>query len=216
MTKHASLPIKRLLELLEKNLQTKHHSVVFICGHGGAGKTTFAHTIERLLPSVVLELDWFLTHPSLERRRKIARALASNNAAAIEREENPQNWYDWNAFAKAVRTFQTKGSLSLRNAWNQKNGKKDIHIHLRYQKGKNCLLLCEGIYLLHPPIRALADVVVLLRHPLISGRKRAERRDAHRSDPAYLAWKATLLKKYDIPYFKKYQEKATIKLRTMK
>jgi len=206
--------MKKLLSLLEKALRDKCHPVVFICGHGGVGKTTFAHAIERLLPSIVIESDWFLTHPSLVRRKKIADALASKDPAIIEQEENPQHWYDWNAFTKAVRTFQIKGSLTLRSAWNQKNGKKNLRIRLRCPRGKNCLILCEGIYLLHPPIRALADVVILLHHPLTAARQRAEQRDAHRSDPAYLSWKATLLKKYDIPYFKKYQDKATILLKT--
>lgn len=180
----------------------KEHPVVFVCGLGGAGKTTFAKQLVAQNPgSILLHLDWYATYPTKERKKRIAEAVESEDPVRIEQEENPKNWYSWEEFKKDLRQLQRDGDIDIRSAWNQANGEKDLDVKLSFGGKKDGFIICEGIYLLHPDVAVMGDLIILLDISVEEARRRAESRDDHRSSPEYLAYKASLTAKYDLPYF---------------
>lgn len=201
------MAMKALLDAIDSIPTQKKHPVLFLSGLGGMGKTTFAHKVEERRKSVVVETDWYLTYATEDRKMRIAYALASGNPERIQKEENPLHWYSWDLFTEDILGLQKNGSLKIKNAWNQKTGGKDLNVDLHLQ-GEKDLIMCDGIYLLHPPLTALADYIVLLEGGKELSQERTAQRDAHRSSPEYLAYKAELLEKYDLPYVERYRKNA--------
>jgi uridine kinase len=184
--------------------------VIFVCGFGGAGKTTLCHQLVDLLtfPSVVFETDWYAKYPTIERRSRIKAALESGDAQVIEQEENPKNWYDWTGLVSGLNELQTSGKLAIRNGWSQRTGEKDFVIDLELPAQGDSAIICDGIYLLHDEIRPAADIIILIDTPVSECLSRSESRDRHRSSPEYLQYKSSLVDKYDKPYFAKFREHA--------
>ena len=201
--------MNNLHKLIAKLLKNKKRPILFICGLGGSGKTTLAKQIESEadISSVAVHSDWWLKYSTVVRKKRIKDALDSGDSKLIEQEENPQNWYKrWETLSTNLHTLQSTGKLTIHSAWNQKTGEKDLTVKLKVPE--NGLIIFDGIYLLHPEIAYTADFIVLLDLPPEVCRKRSEKRDSHRSSPEYLAYKASLLQKYDIPYFDKYRSNA--------
>lgn len=194
-----------------KELQSKKsHSIVFVSGLGGSGKTFLAKKLVEENPNARhFELDWYLVLPSSERGEKIQKALNSSNQKEIDREANPINWYDYDAFKKDLRNFQKTGKFNIENAWDQKTGEK-VGIHSLDFGNKNGLIICDGDYLLHSEVASLADLVVLLDLSPEEARRRAEERDRHRSNPEHLARKRFIAQNYDLSYFQKNRPNAEI------
>jgi uridine kinase len=186
--------------------------VVFICGFGGAGKTTFCHNLAGLLsrPSVVFETDWYARYATTERKERIKSALALQDDELIELEEDPKNWYDWKALTAGLQQLKTAGRLDLRNAWCQKTGEKQLSIELMLPDPLKSVIICDGIYLLHEGIRHAADICIRLNVDLDACLERGRKRDAHRSTPEYLDYKAALTRQYDEPYFERYGANADV------
>jgi len=190
------------LDLIEKT-NPDHATVVFVCGFGGAGKSTFCHRLSQGLKrsSVIFETDWYARYATVERKQRISDALSSADPLLIESEENPKNWYDWTKLESDLKELRETGYLWVRNAWNQASGEKDLSFQLLLPPTNNCVTICDGIYLLHEEIRETADLRVLLATPVSVCLERTEQRDKHRSSKEYLDYKAGLVEKYDKPYF---------------
>ena len=184
--------------------------IVFVCGMGGSGKSTFAKNLAKSIGSncIPFHTDWYATYPTKERKKRIKEALNSKDSQKIEKDENPQNWYSWDKLKSDLNALSQTGSLHIQNAWNQENGEKDLTLNLKLKDSKNGIILCDGIYLLHPEITELADIIISLYVDEENLIKRAEIRDAHRSSPEYLAYKAHLTQKYDGPYYKNFEKNA--------
>ncbi len=206
--------MNELNQLIKELLKKKERPILFICGLGGSGKTTLAKYIEKEaeVPCIAVHSDWWLKHPTAERKKRIKDALDSGDPSRIEQEENPQNWYgSWEVLASNLQQLQNTGILKLQNAWNQETGEKDSTVEL--STPKNGMIIFDGIYLLHPEISKVSDLTVFLDVPSEVCSKRSENRDNHRSSPEYLAYKTALLQKYDIPYFEKYRDRANFILK---
>jgi uridine kinase len=186
---------------IQKLLFQKEHPVIFITGFSGSGKTTEAGKLAARYPNTkIVATDWYLTYPTVERRRLIQEKAIS---------EEPQTWYSFEEFARDVVLFQKTGRLSVSNAWDQKTGLKDLDIILDFNGAKG-LIVCEGLYLLHPEIAKFADLVLLTELDIEEAHRRASERDSHRNTPEELAFKGYLRNTYDIPYFEKYRSNADI------
>lgn len=184
--------------------------VISVCGLGGSGKSTLCAELAKALNGFVIQTDWYLRYPTVERKIRIASALESGDPERRDREENPLNWYDWEHYSRDLSELRTTGILTLTDAWNQRTGAKDEKVEIRDQSLG--AVICDGIYLLHPPVVDLSDVTVLLQVSPHFARERADARDAHRSDSAYLAYKAELQKRYDLPYLSSYMKAANFVL----
>jgi len=181
----------------------KKHPIIFICGLGGTGKSTLSTKLSNLLSREcnILSLDWYLIHSTNDRKEDIKKALESRDQELIEQRENPVNWNDYDKLKKDLVYLQEHSHLEVRDAWNQKSGEKDLEINIQFEN-KDGIIICEGICLLHPQISSLADLIICLEVSEEETVKRTNQRDLHRSSPEYLAYKAKLQEKYDIPYFK--------------
>jgi len=204
-----------IIKAIEQILAQKQRALVFVCGFGGAGKSTFCKDLSSNFPdqSVVFETDWYSKYATMDRRQRIRDAVDSGDAERIANEENPLNWYDWNLWQSDLQTLMTSGSLTIINGWSQATGEKELNLELRIPESDKSVVLCDGLYLLHPEIRGLADLRVLLDAPVDVVIERANKRDAHRSSAQYLSYKASLLRKYDEPYFNQYRIYADVVLK---
>ncbi|MFA5925891.1 MAG: AAA family ATPase [Parcubacteria group bacterium] len=191
----------------------KKHPIIFICGLGGTGKSTLADKLNKILPidCEIVRLDWYLKHSTGDRKNRIKKALESGGSNLVKKEENPFNWNDFEKLKDDLLHFQQESELDIKSAWNQKTGEKDTDIQIKF-KTPNGLIICEGIYLLHPEIASIADFIILLRTTEEQAVRRMEQRDAHRSSKEYLAYKSKLQKEYDVPYFNKYAHNASVSI----
>lgn len=202
------------IEQIISDLKAKRsRSIIFVCGPSGVGKSTLCESVATSFgrECVVFELDWYLEFTTRERWQRIQDALHSGDSERIIGEENPLLWYDWNSFKRDLGRIREHGNvdITIQNAWNQTTGKKNSCISLPLHDGIS-VVLCDGDYLLHPCIRELADLAIILDAPLPLCLERVEARDAQRSPKEYLSYKASLRERYDIRYFKKYRDAADI------
>jgi uridine kinase len=186
--------------------------VVFVCGFGGAGKTTFCRRLraELTCPAIVFETDWFAKYATEQRRERIRAAIASQEQKLIEQEENPINWYDWPALVSGLNNLKKSGRLEIRDGWSQSTGKKEFSIDFEIPTDGESVVICDGIYLLHDAVKSAADLIVLLDTQIPTCLNRTAGRDSHRSTKEYLDYKAALVDKYDKPYFELYSSNADV------
>jgi uridine kinase len=195
---------------IKRRLPKSGRRVVFVCGLGGAGKTQFCLNYSKMpgLEGPALHVDWYLKYASLERRARMAAAVASGDPERIEAEENPINWEDWPALTTAITTLRGEGRLGVTRGWNQLTGEKDFDTTL--EAADDAVIWCDGVMLQHPGIAEFADTIVLLEVSDETDVARGEARDGHRNDAEYLAYKRGLKKKYDLPYFERYRDVADL------
>ncbi len=195
---------------IKRRLPGHGRRVVFVCGMGGAGKTEFCKQYAQLpgLEGPVLHLDWYLKYSSSERHQRMAEAVASGDPVRIEAEENPEHWQDWEATMAAIEGLQRTGKLHVEQGWDQRSGEKTFAADI--EAAENAVIWCDLVALLHPEIAPLADLIIMLEVSGTTMHERGGARDQHRSDPAYLAYKARITEQYDAPYFERYRGAADI------
>lgn len=201
--------INDIVNLITKKSKGKR-LIVFVCGFGGAGKTTFCHHLATILtlPTIIFETDWYAKYATKERRQRISSALASKDKSLIEKEENPKNWYDWTALIADLNSLKETGRLQIHNGWSQQTGEKDLSINLELPTNGDSVIICDGIYLLHDEVKLAADLTFLLNTSVDLCLERSTARDSHRSPKEYLDYKAALVEKYDKPYFRQHSKNA--------
>ncbi len=200
----------QIIAAILDRLPASGRRVVFVCGLGGVGKTEFCRQAAALCnsPAAYIQADWYLADASHTRHHKIAQIFAAHQENDPNGYGNPQNWYDLEVFTDDLAKLQTTGNLSVAGAWNQLSGEKDLDVTV--QAETNAIIWCDGIYLLHAPIKDAADAIVLLEASNQDVRLRTQKRDQHRSPKSYLVQKDTLMHIFDVPYFERYQGAADI------
>ena len=188
-----------------------------ICGLGGTGKSTICRKVaEQYAPNaLIIETDWYLALPSSARKRSILTALDKHDIEELNRWSDPSAWYDWEAFVQDIDRLRQTGKLHLNSAWRQSTGEKDLVVELQISDPPRTVILIDGIYLLHEPIRRLLDCVMVIEDSSDNARKRAEARDLHRAEGDYLAFKARLAESFDVPYFERLSALADIRVRVV-
>jgi uridine kinase len=197
---------------IQGRLKTSGRHLVFVCGLPGSGKSTFCLEYSQLpnLRGPVLHSDWYANYATPVRRARIANALKSGDSEQIEAEEDPRNWYDWNRLFQDLKILRDTGRLQITDGWDQTTGNKGLKVEL--VAGVNELIWVDGIQLLNDPIVSLSDLVILLKTSPSVANERGVVRDSHRSDALYLAYKASLTQKYEVPYFAKYSKVADMEI----
>lgn len=189
----------------------KEYPIVFICGLGGTGKSTFADKLKEnfSIECKIIRLDWYLKYSTSDRKSRIKKAFESGDKILIKEEENPLNWNDFEKLKRDLLKLQQESRLEIKSVWNQQTGEKDLDIRIKLEQQRG-LIICEGIYLLHPEIISVAKFVIFLKITEDEAIRRMKQRDSHRSSEEYLVFKAKLQKEYDMPYFKKYEHNADV------
>jgi uridine kinase len=204
--------LEKVAQIVRAKKEPGKPLIVFVCGMGGSGKTTFCKNLKRILGEncIGFHTDWYATYPTEERKARIKAALESKDQTRIEREENPKNWYSWTKLKEDLTSLKASGHLEIQNAWNQATGNKDLAIDLSAKDPSEMIILCDGIYLFHPSIIGSSDFVISLHVSQDELNRRASARDSHRSSQEYLDYKASLIEKYDIQYYKEYEKIADL------
>ncbi len=204
--------LEQVKTAIEQLLSQKARPIVFVTGLGGSGKTTLCRHLEDQLevPTLVLESDWYLKYSTDVRVERLRLARESGDQERIAREENPQHWYQWPLFCSGIEQLRDGGQVQMYNAWSQKTGNRELDIQLGLPKEGPALILCDGIYLLHPAVAELADFRILLDVEPEVAIERSRNRDAHRSSEEHAELKTELLRRYDLPYFEKYRSYADL------
>lgn len=206
--------LEELLGLLEDRMQQAEDVLVLgVCGLGGAGKTTLCRQIIARCrhPAVHLDCDRFSRHSFRQRRMLIAEALASGLPERVAMEENPCNWYAFDAIGAALRDLRSSRQHTCTRAWNKRTGELDDEYHIVLPPDVPSVILCDCIYLLHDPMPAALDVALLVDTPLAMITERGRARS--KGDDARAADMERLMRTYAIPYFSKYARTADWVLR---
>ncbi len=199
-----------VIEKVRTHVQNHTQSTVSVYGLGGSGKTQFCKQLMTALqnPCAYIQQDWYLFDSSFVRQQKIESIFAEHLEWDSKKYGNPYNWYDWHQFKMDLIRLKREGSLVINNAWNQQTGNKDSDLKIILQKGG--FILIDGIYLLDPMMQEISDLTIFLEISSDLARKRADNRDAHRSNHQYLQHKEKLAQFYEVPYMNKYRNKASI------
>lgn len=201
---------QQILTIAKSLLPQKEVTILGVCGLGGLGKSTACRLVKAEIgeQACLLETDWYLEHASNDRRKRIKQALQSQDNELIAKWENPSAWYDWSEIITALKTLKEKRELSIINAWNQSTGEKDMSFNMSLPAERNSIILCDGIYLLHPEISKELDYTVMLKGDVSKSLAQGSGRDSHRSSDDYLQFKARLTAEFCVPYFKRFEHVA--------
>lgn len=173
-------------------------AIVGVCGYPGAGKTTVCRSLAAGYPGIFFHLkcDRFSRHSLAERNSLIVQAISTTDPG--DAAENPQNWYSWEAIEAALAGIRDDGSFAYPQGWNRKTGELDETYVISLPGNRPVVLLCDCIYLLHPPVRGWLDAAILVDTPLDLALERGRSRSR---DPARAAYMEHLARTYTVPYF---------------
>lgn len=172
-------------------------AIVGVCGYPGAGKTTLCKSLIAACPGIFfhLECDRFSRHSLADRNSLVGRANSKNDTR--DAVENPQNWYAWEAIQAALAGIRDHGSFAYPHGWNRKTGELDETYAISLPRRQPVVLLCDCIYLLHPPVRGWLDAAILVDTPLDLTLERGQSRS---KDSARAAYMERLARTYTTPY----------------
>jgi uridine kinase len=181
-----------------------------VCGLPGAGKTTLCKEMLQTFPGAVFHFicDRFSKYAYVERERRIAAAIASGCPMDIEAEENPCRWYDWDGIGVALRDLREKRMFVYPFGWNRQSGERDEPYEGRIAGSGPALVLCDGIYLLHSPVRSWFDRVLLVDASLDQTLERGRNRGQSQGEPGRAARMERLTLTYAVPYFAEHAQRA--------
>jgi len=184
--------------------------VVGVCGLGGAGKTTLCQKIIEEFPNHAIRLscDSFSKFGYTERQYRIATALALDDPDEIEAEENPRHWYAWDDIGSAIEQLKERRAFSYDRSWNRRTGEIDERLEMVLPSHGPAVLLCDGIYLQHSPVREWFDTLLYVDTPLDITVERGRIRSANNGVTGFAASMERLTRAYTIPYFTNYALKA--------
>lgn len=157
-----------LVRILERYVARNGTLAIGVCGHAGAGKSTFCNDFigSANVPTARLTCDLFSTHSYRHRQELIASACSSGCQTEIDAAENPRDWYDYNAIAFAISDLKQARAHRFERAWNSETGDLDGVCNISLPEQRPGIILCDGIYLLHPPIRQALDITIRIDAPI--------------------------------------------------
>ena len=184
--------------LIEQSIASGRPSVIGICGHAGAGKTSLCKRIRETYPALAHHFvcDRFSRYSLREREARIAAAQA--DSLSPEAEESPVHWYAWSEIGQALASLRTNRAFSYPRGWNRQTGELDETYALTLPAEGPTLVLCDGIFLLHAPVRQWLDAAILVDTPFDVTLERGRQRTA---DPIRYEYMARLGRTYAVPYF---------------
>lgn len=187
--------------------------VAGICGPAGAGKTSLCAALAEAapFPLVRLDCDAFSRHGHADRQAHIAEAVASGEAARIREAEDPCNWYAFGAIGRALRDLRGTGHHTNPRTWNRRTGELDASYRIALPGARPAVVLCDGIYLLHAPVRAALDVALMVEAPAELRAARGQVRS--KDDATRAALMQRLAETYEQPYFDRHGGTADAVLR---
>ncbi|MCV6584628.1 MAG: hypothetical protein OIF47_03765 [Marinibacterium sp.] len=145
---------------LDTRLRADRVHVVGVCGHAGAGKSTLCRQLVHMFAgrAVHLPCDLFSRHSLADRQARMDSARRSGDDARLRAEENPMNWYDWDGIACCISRLRSQRRSRWDRAWNSQTGALDGRFAAALPSDGPGLVLCDGIYLLHAPVRGWFDL----------------------------------------------------------
>ncbi|KEQ08966.1 AAA family ATPase [Pseudorhizobium pelagicum] len=214
MDNRAVEAVAELVKHVEILTQAADVVVVGVCGFPGAGKTTLCQHIAEMsgVEVVRLDCDLFSTESYSQRQANLAEALKSGSQERIEDAENTQNWYAYDEIARAITDLKSHRRCTYDRAWNRNTGELDERYHLEASLAGPVIVLCDCIYLLHPPIRDALDCAIFVDAP--EAVRFARGRVRSRGDANLAERMERISVRYTAPYFTRYADQATIVFRT--
>lgn len=193
--------------------------VVAISGMPGAGKTTLACKLKAYFGDTALHLseDDFLAVPTVQRKAYLQAALEQGDEARLRRlvapedpklnpYADPLSWYDWPALRACLATLKRGQSYERFGAWDQETGRCDRHVVYGPLSLYPAFVFIDSNYPLE--YEACWDRLVYLALDPFHAEARQKKRDGHRSDAAYLAYKNLVDSYYTRPYQDRVRAKA--------
>ncbi|MUO43013.1 hypothetical protein [Agrobacterium vitis] len=181
--------------------------IIGVAGFSGSGKTTLCRRIVESLQGRAhhLDCDRFSAYSYSERQSRLDCAARSGDPAVMSAEENPRHWYAWDALADAVSSLRDSRMFAYDRAWNKNTGMLDGNYAIALPSEGPALVLCDCIYLLHPPVRQWFDTTVYVDVPFSLTVDRGLLRAPNSQRAAYME---RLHRTYSLPYFEEHARNA--------
>lgn len=192
-----------LVDLIEASAPRDRVFILGICGFSNAGKTTLCRRILGAFADAAchFDCDKFSTFSYPERQARLETAARSGDPASLAAEENPLNWYDWDAIQTALDELRSKRGFSYDKAWNKRTGMLDETYTVSLPAAGPALVLCDGIYLLHSRVRRWFDAAMLLD---VSFSVAVDRERMRARNAAMASYMERLHRTYSQPYFEEH------------
>lgn len=129
-----------------------------------SGQVNLLQRFHWFVPTARLTCDLFSTHSYRHRQELIASAY-SGCQTEIDAAENPRDWYDYDAIAFAISDLKQARAHRYERAWNSETGELDGVYNILLPEQGPGIILCDGIYLLHWPIRQALDITIRIDAP---------------------------------------------------
>jgi uridine kinase len=163
--------------------------VVGVAGLSNAGKTTLCQLLTSELAGRVLHLrcDDFSVHSY--RQRSL-------------RAEDPRDWCAWDDVQAVLQVLRVSHRAAYDRGWNRETGELNVHLDLRLPDHPNPVVLCDGSYLLHSPVRDMFDRLLFVDTPVEIALERGRTRAVRNGRPGSADYSERLTRA--VPYFEEF------------